>query len=190
MGQLRGNHATTNMVSQCSLLVVMTVCVSASLAGRVRRDEGYGPPEPTYNEPEPSYDAPVAEYAASAPSYQAEVEPLDLTTLIIPFLAILGLLLLFPNYTTLTSVRRRRETGEEGEPTRLVDRIQDIYTAVVESEECLERVACEVGAIAKDAGLNNSLATTAAFLVPSKYTKFAKQFARSKNCHKIKCGSF
>merc|ERR1711862_1007896 len=34
---------------------------------------------------------------------------LDLTTIIIPLLALLGLFLLFPTYVTLTSVRRKRE---------------------------------------------------------------------------------
>ena len=34
--------------------------------------------------------------------------------------------------------------------------MQDIYMAVVESEECMERVACEVGGIAADAGIGGS----------------------------------
>ena len=39
----------------------------------------------------------------------------------------------------------------------LVERVQDIYMAVVESEECMERVACEVGGIAADAGVNKGM---------------------------------
>ena len=39
----------------------------------------------------------------------------------------------------------------------LVERVQDIYLAVVESEECMERVACEVGGIAADAGINKGM---------------------------------
>ena len=47
--------------------------------------------------------------------------------------------------------------------------------AIVESEECVERIACEVGGLARDAGLDNSIATVAAKFAPSKYSKFAKQ---------------
>lgn len=39
----------------------------------------------------------------------------------------------------------------------MVERVQDIYMAVVESEECMERVACEVGGIAADAGINKGM---------------------------------
>jgi hypothetical protein len=188
------------MVSKCSALVFLA-CISASMSGRVRRDDGYGPPEPSYSEPsysepdaygppEPSYGAPEA-YSAPAPSYGAtEAGGLDLTTLIIPLLALVGLFLLFPTYVTLTSVRRKREAGEESEDISMVERIQDMYMAVVESEECMERVACEVGGMARDAGLDNTIASTAALMVPTKYSKFAKQFASPKNCQKIKCGSF
>merc|ERR1719184_210825 len=178
------------MVSQCSFLVVLTVCVSASLAGRVRRDDGYGPPEPAYEEPaygppEPAYGAPAVEYG-TAPSYQAEAG-LDLTTLIIPLLALVGLFLLFPTYVTLTSVRRKREAAEEPAETKLVERLQDMYLAVIESEECVERIACEIGGIARDAGLDQNLVTAASYMVPTKYTKYAKQFASSRKCEKIKC---
>ena len=41
--------------------------------------------------------------------------------------------------------------------SNLVERVQDIYLAVVESEECMERVACEVGGIAADAGVNKGM---------------------------------
>ena len=39
----------------------------------------------------------------------------------------------------------------------MLERVQDIYLAVVESEECMERVACEVGGIAVDAGINKGM---------------------------------
>ena len=61
--------------------------------------------------------------------------------------------------------------------------------AIIESEECLERVACDVGAMASDAGLDTSLASMASIMVPNKYSKYMKQFATAKNCHKIKCGN-
>lgn len=43
--------------------------------------------------------------------------------------------------------------------TDVVERVNDIYMAVVESEECMERIACEVGGLAGVVGLKeNSLA--------------------------------
>ncbi len=41
----------------------------------------------------------------------------------------------------------------------IVERVNDIYMAVVESEECMERIACEIGGLAEDVGLReNSVA--------------------------------
>ena len=197
-------------------------CVAAALmlassvvnGARVRRDDGYGAPqEDTYGAPAESYGAPVESYGASAPSYGAAAETgLDLTTIIIPLLALLGLFLLFPTYVTLTSVRRKREAIDDSEVSvNAVERMMDMYQvrakylleifvdlnlkcfflfqAVIESEECLERVACDVGAMASDAGLDTSLASMASIMVPNKYSKYMKQFATAKNCHKIKCGN-
>ena len=174
------------MLALCSILLVVA-------SATARPDDGYGAPEPAYSEPEDAYGAPDTGYGApaaayGAPSYAAETG-LDLTTLIIPLLALVGLFLLFPTYVTLTSVRRKREAGSEGE-SLLVERIQDMYLALVESEECIERIACEVGGLARDAGLDNTVATVGALMVPAKYSKLAKQFASPRNCHKIKCGSF
>jgi len=63
------------------------------------------------------------------------------------------------------------------------------FQAVIESEECLERVACDVGGLASDAGIDTSYANMASLMVSSKYSKYMKQFASAKNCHKIKCGN-
>ena len=38
----------------------------------------------------------------------------------------------------------------------VVGRVNDIYSAVVQSEECMERIACEVGGLAADVGLTQS----------------------------------
>ncbi len=38
----------------------------------------------------------------------------------------------------------------------VVERVNDIYTAVVQSEECMERIACELGGLAADVGLSRS----------------------------------
>jgi len=116
---------------------------------------------------------------------------LDLTSILIPLLALLGLSLLFPTYVNLTSVKRkRRSLDKDSTENSLVERVQDIYMAVVESEECMERVACEVGGIAADAGINKGMTKVAESFVPKKYQKMMKNFNSAKDCHKIKCGAF
>merc|ERR1712170_167719 len=159
------------------------------------RDSTYGSPQaPSYNAPSPSYSAPAPSYAApsySAPSYE-EPAGLDLTSIIIPLLALIGLSLLFPTFVTLTTVRRKRSAMDEDvDPmTDMLERVNDIYMAVVESEECMERIACEVGGLAGDFGLKeNTLAKAAEPFVPMKYKNFYKQFTSGKDCQKIKCGN-
>jgi len=112
--------------------------------------------------------------------------------LIIPILIIAGIALLFPSVQVVpvTANRKKRSAEDEVSGNSLVDRVQDIFMAVMESEECFERIACEMGGLASDAGINKNMMTTAAAFVPKKYTKMMKQFNNPKNCHKIKCGSF
>merc|ERR1711972_455499 len=153
----------------------------------------YGPPEPTYAyaSPDTGYAAPQTGYASPVSSYGDVKGGLDLTSILIPLLALLGLSLLFPTYVNLTSVkRRRRSLDEDSTENSLVERVQDIYMAVVESEECMERVACEVGGIAADAGVNKGMTKLAESFVPKKYQKMMKNFNSAKDCHKIKCGAF
>ena len=109
--------------------------------GKVNRDSEYGAPSsPSYSAPAPSYSAPAPSYSAPAPSYSAPAAPsysapeasygaptsgygyeeeagLDLTSIIIPLLALVGLSLLFPTYVSLTTVRKRREAEDEGKVT-------------------------------------------------------------------------
>merc|ERR550534_1936128 len=118
---------TDNMLFRVSCVVLLATSTLAS----PRPDDGYGAPEPVYEEPETGYGPPDDGYGApaaayGAPSYAAETG-LDLTTLIIPLLALVGLFLLFPTYVTLTSVRRKREAGEEQTEPKLVERLQDMY---------------------------------------------------------------
>jgi len=178
---------------------------------KVNRDSEYGAPSaPSYSAPAPSYSAPAPSYSAPAPSYSEpapsygapstgygvsyeEEGGLDLTSIIIPLLALVGLSLLFPTYVSLTTVRKRREAGDEdvNPMTDVVERVNDIYSAVVQSEECMERIACEIGGLAADVGLTQSPAVKlAGGFVPSKYKAYYKQFASGKDCQKIKCGTF
>merc|ERR1711971_911900 len=149
-------------------------------------DSGYGAPAATYEEPAASYGAP-------APSYGYEEEPLpDLTPIIVGILVLTGLSLLFPPFVSLATVRRKRHAEDEGDhQTDVIERVNEIYTAVVQSEECMEKIACEVGALAGDVGLTQSPALKiAGGFVPSKYKTYYKQFTAGKDCHKIKCGTF
>lgn len=81
----------------------------------------YSAPAPSYSAPEPSYSAPSPSYGSPEPSYGAPVtgyeEPagLDLTSILIPLLALIGLSLLFPTYVSLTSVKRKRRDAEDEE---------------------------------------------------------------------------
>jgi len=176
-------HINT-MLRYCAATILLA---SVTAGARVRRDDSYGAPEPdTYGAPAETYGAPDTSY--SAPSYAADTG-LDLTTIIIPLLALLGLFLLFPTYVTLTSVRRKREAVEDAGETNMVERMMDMYQAIIESEECLERVACDVGGLANDAGFDPTMAQLASVMVPNKFSKYMKQFASAKNCHKLKCGN-
>ncbi len=110
-----------------------------SVYTKINRDSEYGAPAapsysapaPSYSAPAPSYEAPAPSYSAPAPSYSApepsygapstgygapsyeEDEGLDLTSILIPLLALIGLSLLFPTYVSLTTVRKKREAGED-----------------------------------------------------------------------------
>jgi hypothetical protein len=159
---------------------------------------GYGAPAVSYEEPAASYGAPADSYGAPADSYGASVgyeEDVglpDLTPIIVGILVLTGLSLLFPTFVSLSSVRRKRDADDDVNPMNdVVERVNDIYGAVVQSEECLERIACEIGGLANDVGLTQSPVTKiAAGFVPTKYKAYYKQFQSGKNCQKIKCGTF
>merc|ERR1712025_1393817 len=136
MGQ---SDPVTHPVNISTIIMNSVKCVAAALmlassvvsGARVRRDDGYGAPEPdTYGAPAESYGAPVESYGVSAPSYGAAETGLDLTTIIIPLLALLGLFLLFPTYVTLSSVRRKREAVDESSEVSAVARMMDMYQAI------------------------------------------------------------
>jgi len=152
---------------------------------------GYETPAAQPSYPASAYEEPASYDYGSSPGYGAEEAPFDISTLIIPLLIIAGLSLLFPTITTV-SVRKKRDIAEDVNPmTDVVERVNDIYSAVVQSEECMERIACEIGGLAADVGLKQSPAVQlAAGFVPSKYKSYYKQFASGKDCQKIKCGTF
>merc|ERR1711899_438508 len=157
-------------------------------------DSGYGAPPATYEEPAPSYGAPETGYGPPAetygvPSYEEEPLP-DLTPIIVGILVLTGLSLLFPTFVSLTDVRKKRHADDDTS-SDVIERVNEIYTAVVQSEECMEKIACEVGALAGDVGLTrNPALKLAEGFMPSKYKTYYKQFVAGKDCHKIKCGTF
>jgi hypothetical protein len=61
-----------------------------------------------------------------------------------------------------------------------------MYSAVLRSEECMEKIVCELGGMAKDITPMTGLVEP---FVPAKYTNYYKQFKSGKDCHKIKCGT-
>merc|ERR1712066_1012290 len=88
------------------------------------------PASSSYSAPEATYGAPSTGYGTA---YAEEEAGLDLTSIIIPLLALVGLSLLFPTYVSLTTVRKRRDTDEDVNPmSDVVGRVNDIYSAVVQ----------------------------------------------------------
>ena len=79
----------------------------------------YNSPSSGYDEPSTSYDSPSSSYGSPSTGYGYDDGHggggLDLTSILIPLLALVGLSLLFPTYVSLTTVRRKREAGDDEE---------------------------------------------------------------------------
>merc|ERR1712064_81772 len=154
----------------------------------------YGAPEPSYSAPEPSYGAPEPSYGAPSYGYEEASAGLDLTSILIPILALLGLSLLFPTFVTINGTgRRKRDVMDEDESTtsNMINRVQDMYMAIMESEECIERVVCELGGLVEDAGYSKQMTRSLELFAPKKYAKMMKSFNKGKDCTKNnKCGIF
>ena len=104
----------------------------APSAGYGAPSPSYGAPAQSYGTPDTGYDAPSTGYGGGgssyggAPSYGGDdggLFPFDLSALIIPILAIIGLSLLFPTITSV-SVKRKRRDLEDLERGKL--KAQDI----------------------------------------------------------------
>jgi len=153
--------------------------------------ESYAPPQESYGPPSTGYETPS--YGGASSGYgEASAGGLDLTSILIPILALLGLSLLFPTFVTINGTgRRKREAEDEPPAANMVERIQDMYMALMESEECMERIACEVGGLVSDAGISKSMTKVAGEFLPKKYAKMMRTFNHGKDCKKNnKCGMF
>ena len=139
-------HQSVKMFAKVSLVLALSVVAQGQ---RFARDTGYGAPEPSYSAPEPSYSAPAPSYGEpepaysapaetgyTSPSYSAPAETLDLASLAIPILLLVGLFLLFPTYVNLTTVRR---SFQDNGPVDLMKKVQDVYQAVLEDSDILRK---------------------------------------------------
>ena len=120
------------MISFISITTILTL-LSQCQGARLARDT-YGVPVAA---PIDGYPAPAEPYTAPetapAPAYTAPESGLDLTTLAIPVIILLGVFLLFPSFTTLTSVRKTLKMSErEDGQMNILDQIQDVYQALLE----------------------------------------------------------
>ena len=90
----------------------------------------YDAPEPSYGAPEPSYGPPSTGYGAPSSSYgeASAGGGLDLTSILIPILALLGLSLLFPTFVTINGTgRRKREAGGKNRTETYIVTLSDKY---------------------------------------------------------------
>jgi len=177
----------------------------------------YDAPAPSYDAPAASYDAPADGYDAPSSGYGdvsgygAEEEDIDLSFILYFSLIIIGLSLLFPSITELTDVnttgentdgniilgrKRRQAEYEQVSRAGFLARSIEIYShlnAALEpvDKNCIEKITCEVGALAGDAGLTtNPILRLAGAFVPSKYNNFYNHFVFGENCQNIYCTAF
>jgi len=162
--------------------------------GYAAPSSGYGAPSSGYGAPSTGYGTPTGPsgyepFEAAPQTAPQEQGGLDLSTVLIPILIIAGLALLFPSVVNVETRKKRDVAGDES--PNMIERVQDMYMAVLQSEECLERVACEVGGLAEDAGISKSLTKASESFLPKKYSKMMKKFNHGKDCSKNnKCNLF
>jgi len=115
----------------------------------------------------------------------------------VPLVAIGGLALLSP----LALGRKKRDvdglTEEEiknpDAVERLRSRVTEIYSGVVDSEECMERLVCELGSVAKNVYYKDSVIRVMNYFAPSSYKKYmstlksAAYTGDGSKCRMIKC---
>jgi len=154
---------------------------------------GYGAPESGYGEPSYGYTA-----TGTGGGYVAETAGADgMSMIIIPLLIAAALFLLFPSVVnvdvnaTQAGRKKRAVTDETPAAANMLERVQDMYMAVLESEECVERIVCEMGGLVADAGYSKQMTKQLELFAPAKYSKMMKTFNHGKDCKKNnKCGFF
>jgi len=168
--------------------------VSAPASGYQEPLSGYETPDAGYAVPDTGYGTPDAYdgYTYDVAEPYGEEQENGLSMLMIPLLIAAALFLLFPSVRQVPvngNGRRKREADDSA--ASIVNRIQDMSLALMESEECMERVACEMGGLVEDAGISKSMTKMVEKFAPKKYAKMMKNFNHGKDCKKNnKCGLF
>jgi len=191
--------------------------VSAPSAGGSA--SGYGAPQTGYGAPEQSYATPDAGYGAPDPGYGTPevysdyssgtgyVEPADsygvaaaadsgLSAILIPLLIAAALFLLIPGTRTVCvgggqPPCKKKRSADDEPAANMIERVQNIYMSVLESEECIERIYCEIGGLTEDFGYSKKMTKSLEMFAPKKYAKMMKTFNHGKDCKKNhKCGYF
>jgi hypothetical protein len=169
---------------------------AAAPSGYGAAQSGYGAPDAGYASLD--YSAPSEGYADYSAGY---VEPQDsydaadrqdsgLGAILIPLLIAAALFLLIPG-TRVVPVEKRKRSADDAPSSNMIERVQDIYMSVLESEECIERIVCEIGGLAEDAGFSKKMTKSLELFAPKKYQKMMKTFNHGKDCKKNnKCGYF
>jgi len=166
-------------------------------------DAGYAAPEQSYATPDAGYGAPDVGYAdySSGTGYvddsfgsAAAAGDSGLSAILIPLLIAAALFLLIPG-TRVVDVNstggKRKRSADDAPSSNMIERVQDIYMSVLESEECIERIVCEIGGLAEDAGFSKKMTKSLELFAPKKYQKMMKTFNHGKDCKKNnKCGLF
>jgi len=161
-------------------------------------DASYGVPDSSYGAPETGYGVPDASYDYPT-TFGEEAENNGLSMIVIPLLIVVALFVLFPSIRVVpvncpdptNPACRRKRSVEDSPAENMISRVQDMYMAIMESEECFERIACELGGLVEDAGYSKQMTKTMEMFAPKKYEKMMKSFNHGKDCKKNnKCGYF
>jgi len=157
-------------------------------------DPGYAVPDAGYGTPDYDtgyYGTGQGYDVAPQEGYEVAEAENGMSMIIVPLLIAAALFLLFPSTRTVAVNSRKRREADDSPAANMVERVQDMYMALMESEECMERIACEVGGLVADAGISKSMTKMAGQFVPKKYSKMMKTFNHGKDCKKNnKCGLF
>jgi len=179
------------------LVSALTLLMALSAEGNVVKRSDYSVPSYGDQPAAPVHHAqPVYDHYPQEPAKPFGDFPVGLLpTILIPPLLILGLSLLFTGRVTVDVRKKRSVEGTEvSAMDDLTTRINNIFFAVMESEECMQRIICEAGGVMKDVTAKDSLFTLVSKFAPGsikKYLQTFKEGAYSKDvskCQKIKCG--